>query len=218
VTSDVVVLSVRKAKTMQWNRFLPSAVPRLLVVSVLTVLPVFSQTQTRLIAWPKTSPYNSKAMAAPDPQVKSRIDEIEIAGIVVEGQQIQVGEPFSASDDWLRNIGFRIRNISDKQLAKIQITLVLPEIRSGSPQIPFCYGCDPIEKQKGIKPGEEVQLTMPGSGLYSWVQSTIAEKGISRISKAEFLAVYLTLADGTVWVSGCAKTADPKNACPSPSP
>ena len=156
-------------------------------------------------------------MATRDPQIKNRIDEIEIERIVVEGQQVQMGAPFPASDDWLGNIGFHIRNISDKQLAKIQITLVLPEISPGSPQIPFCYGCDPIEKQKGIKPGEEVQLTIP-IGLYPWVKSTIAEKGVSRISKAEFLAVYLTLADGTVSASGCVKTADPKNACPSPSP
>jgi hypothetical protein len=188
------------------------------VVSLLTVLPVFSQTQTRLIEWPTTSSYNSKAIAAPDPHITNRIEEIEIEGIVVEGHQIKVGEPFPASDDWLNHIGFQIKNISAKQLAKIQITLVLPEIRSGSPQIPFCYGCDPIEKQKGIKPGEEVQLTMPGGGLYEWVKNAIAEKGSSRISRAEFLAVYLTLTDGTFWVSGCTKTADPKNACPSPAP
>lgn len=203
---------------MRRNRVFQSAITRLLIISTFAILPAFSQAQTRMIEWPKTSPYSSKARAAPDAHVKNRIDEIEIEGIVVEGLQIQVGEPFSASDDWLKNIGFRVRNISDKQVARIQITLVLPEIRSGSPQIPFCYGCDPSEKQKGIKPGEEVQLTMPGGGMYPWVKSTIAEKGILRISKAEFLAVFLTLADGTVWASGCAKTADPKNACPSPSP
>jgi hypothetical protein len=201
---------------MRWHRVFTSTAIKLLVFSLVSIVPAFSQTQSRLIEWPATSPYNSKAMV-PDPKVKRRIDDIALEGIVVEGQPVQFGVPFAASDDWLKNIGFRLRNNSDKQLAKIQITLVLPEIRSGSPQIPFCYGCDPVEKQKGIKPGEEAQLTILGS-IYPWVKSTIAAKGVSRISQAEVLAVYLTLDDGTVWVSGCIKTADPKNACPSPSP
>lgn len=217
MTSDVVVLSVRKAETMQWNRFLPSAITKPLLVSVFAALPVFSQTQTRTIEWQKASPY--KSTPGPGTHTTDRTDEVEIEGVVVEGRPINIGEPFPASDDWIENIGFRVKNVSGKQLTRIQIQLVLPEMTNGSPQIPFCYGCDPIEKQKGVTPGEEVRLTIPVGDLYPWVKSRITEKGsLSRISKAQILVVFVGLADGTVWSSRCTKTADPKNACPSPSP
>jgi hypothetical protein len=205
--------------SLRWNGIFTSGIARLLVFFPFAVLPVFSQTQTRTIEWPQASPYNTKSASAPGAHTTDRTDEIEIAGIVVEGRPINIGEPFPASDDWLKNIGFRVKNVSGKQLTRIQIQLVLPEMSEGSPQIPFCYGCDPIEKQKGVTPGEEVELTIPVGGVYPWVKSRITEKGsLSRISKAQILVVFVGLADGTVWSSRCAKTADQKNACPSPSP
>lgn len=217
MTYDVEVLRMRKARIMQWNRLFPSAITRLLIISTFAILPAFSQTQTRTIEWQKASPFQSTPGSGT--HTTDRTDEVEIEGVVVEGRTINIGEPFPASDDWIKNIGFRVKNVSGKQLTRIQIQLVLPEMTDGSPQIPFCHGCDPIEKQKGVTPGEEVQLTMPGGGLYPWVKSRINEKGsLSRISKAQILVVFVGLADGTVWSSRCAKTADPKDACPSPSP
>ena len=120
----------------------------------------------------------------------------------------------------LKNISFRVKNVSGKQLTRIQIQLVLPEMsQEGSPQIPFCYGCDPIEKQKGVTTGEEVQLTIPVGAVYPWVESRITENGrLSRTSKAQILVVFVGEADGTIWSSRCVKTADLNNACPSPSP
>ena len=201
---------------MQWNRFSPSRITSLIIISTFAVVPVFSQTQTRTIEWQNKNPYTNYSKSGTDTHIKARIDEIELEGIVVEGRPINIGEAFPASDDWLKNISFRVRNISGKQLRKIQITLVLPEIKEGSPQIPFIAH---VDKEKGLAPGEEVELTIPVGGLYSWVKDRIAEKGsLSRITKADILAVFVSLPDGTVWSSGCVKTADTKNSCPSPSP
>jgi hypothetical protein len=206
---------MRNARILRWNRFSPSAIVRLLLVSTFSVFPVFSQTQVRMIAWQKDNAYTHKSRSGTDNNIKARIDEIELIGVVVEGRSVNIGEAFPASDDWLKNIGFHVKNISGKQLKNIQITLVLPDITSGSPEIPFLAHLD---KEKGLTPGEEVELTLPEGGLYAWVKDRIAEKGsLSRISKADILAVFVTLPDGTVWASGCLKTPGSKNACPSPA-
>ena len=204
---------------MRRNRLLTARIAITFVFVSLALLPVFSQGQNKTIEWPKKSLYNTRPKAAPDAHITDRIDDVEIEGIVVESRLVKIGEPFVASDDWIKNIGFRVKNISGKQLTAVQISLVLPEMSEGSPQVPFCYGCASIEKQKGIVPGEEVELTMPAGGLYPWLKSRITEKGgLSRISKAQIHIVFVTLLDGTVWSSGCVKTADPKNACPRSSP
>jgi hypothetical protein len=199
---------------MQRNRFSSSKIATLLLVSTFSVLPVFSQTQVRMIAWQKDNAYTNMPRSGTDPNIKARIDEIELESVVVEGRSINIGEAFPASDDWLKNIGFRVKNISGKHIKQIQITLVLPEIPSGSPEIPFLAH---TAQEKRLAPGEEVELTMP-QGLYAWVKDRIAEKGtLSMISKADILAVFVTLPDGTVWTSGCLKTADSKNPCPGPA-
>ncbi len=84
---------------MLWNSFFPSAITRLLVVSVFAVLPVFSQTQTRTIEWQKASPYITPG---PGNHATDRTDEVEIEGVIVEGRPINIGEPFPASDEWLK--------------------------------------------------------------------------------------------------------------------
>jgi hypothetical protein len=188
-----------------------------LVVSVFGNSSVFAQGQKKTIEWTQHSVFNAKALTEPDTHMTDQIDEIEIEAVTAEGQTVTIGEPFFAGD-WLKNIVFRVRNISDKQIKNIQITLVLPEMTSGSPQIPF------LNKTLAgtsllMAPGSEVDLRVPAIKLYPWVVSKITEQGsLGRISRAQIYMVYLALSDGTVWSSGCMKTADLRNACPRPSP
>lgn len=113
-----------------------------------------------------------------------------------------------------------MKNVSDQRLLAIQITLILPEMDHSSPDIVYCYGCAAAEKAKGVSPGEVVELKMLGGGFYDWVKTRAADKGgISQISKAQIRDMFVTLPDGTRWLSGCVRTADPKNACArSPGP
>ena len=136
---------------------------------------------------------------------------------MVNGKSITLGEPFAAADDWLKTFTVRVRNISGERLVSAQVTLVLPEMGLGSPDIVFCYGCAAAEKEKGFMPGEVVELKMLGGGFYDWVRSRIAEKGsVSRINKAEIQHMYVTPTNGPTWFSGCVKTTNPRNACPRP--
>lgn len=174
----------------------------------------FPQTQTKLIEWqPKPMGSNNERWTD-GTQLFRVLDRVEIQDLSV-GKPVTIGEPFAADDDWLQHLVIRVRNISKQQVAAIQVTLVLPQMGPGSPDVVYCYGCAPDEKEKGIAAGETVSLKMLGGGYYDFVKIRAAEVGgISQINKAQIRDMYVTLADKTRWVSGCIKTADAKNACP----
>jgi hypothetical protein len=175
----------------------------------------FSQVQPKMVVWSK-SPASSKTGTAADIRPADEIDALQIEDVAAEGKSITIGQGFVAGEDWIQTITFRVKNISTQQFMAIQITVVLPEMSIGGPDIVFCYGCAKAEREKGVAPDEEVELKIIGGDkYYGWVKDKIAAQGnLSRISKAQIRDMFVTLPDGTKLLSGCVKTADPKNACP----
>ena len=196
-----------------------SDIVTLLLSLAFTVTPAFSQSQSKVVGWSKSPIGRNNEKTSGSLQLYPKIDGVEIEDFAVDAKSIIIGEPFSAGDDWLRSFSVRVRNISDQRLLKVQITLVLPEMDSESPDVVFCYGCAGAEKDKVVMPGEVVELKMLGGGFYYGIKSRISEKGsVSRINKAELRNMYVTLANDTTWFSGCVKTANPRNACPASVP
>lgn len=176
------------------------------------------QTQTKLIEWqPKPMGSNNERWTGGQ-QLFRILDRVEIESLKV-GKPITIGQPFTADDDWLKNLVIRVRNISGQQISTIQVTLVLPQMGPGSPDVVYCYGCAAAENAKGIAAGESVDLKMIGDAFYDFVKMRATEKGgIAQINNAQIRDMHVTLPDNTRWVSGCIKTSDIKNACPLGSP
>lgn len=201
------------------NALLTSAIAKQFAILLFMTALGFPQGQPKIVEWSK-SPASSETRTAADMRSLDQIDGVEIEDIAVEGKPISIGKNFDAGDDWIRTITFRAKNISGQQLKMVQLTVVLPEMSTGGPDIVFCYGCAKTEREKGIAPGEEIELKiLPGDKYYAWVRDKITAQGdISRISKAQIRDMYVILPDGTKLFSDCVKTADPKNACPKDAP
>ena len=199
------------------RRFL-SAVITVLASLVVTVTSASSQTSNKVIEWSKSPLGRSEDGIKGNTRSFRQIEGVEIEVIAVNGNSITVSEPFPASDDWFRKITFRVRNISGQRFNSIQITVVLPEMANASPDVPFCYGCDAIERSNGIQAGEVVELKMVGGKFYDWLKTRIAETGTSTINKVEIHHMYVNVTGGPMWFSSCVKTANPKNACPRHTP
>jgi hypothetical protein len=197
------------------NHFaLTFALVALLALVLLPANLVFSQSPSRTIQWAKSPIGSNKEKTGPSLQWLQQIDGVEIEDVTVAGKSQIIGESFIADNDWLRTLTFRVKNVSDLKLVRIQMTLVLLEMANESPDLAFCYGCAAAEKEKGISPGEVVELKMLGGEFYDWVRSRIEEKGpLSRITKAELRYIHVTPPKGPTWFSGCVKTTNPRNAC-----
>lgn len=196
-----------------------SAVINLLTSAVLTVAPFALQSENKVVEW-STSPIGSNnERTGTNLQLFRQIGGVEIEDIAVDGKSIIVGEPFTAEEDWLKTLTIRVKNISGQRLVSVQVTVVLPQMGVASPDVVFCYGCAESEREKGLMPGEVVELKMPGGGFYDWVRSRIGENGsVSRINKAEIHHMYVGVPGGPTWFSGCIKTANPRNACRPKAP
>ena len=181
---------------------------------------VCAQEQKR-ISWPDVFRNNPEYMRSDSPNhhLVNRLEQIEIDDIQVEGQSIILGQPFTASNEWLGNIRFRIKNISGRRLEFVQITLVLTEISEGGPQLPFiCSECRVDKKQVPIEPDAEVYLTMP-LPIYSWAKGVIAEKAsLAKITKAQILTAIVKAPADISWSSDCVRTSDIRNACTPTKP
>lgn len=189
-----------------------------LLLALLAVTPAFSQTPNKMVEWSKFPVGGGSERAAADIQLSKQIDGIEIEDVLVAGKSITIGEPFVADVDWIKNITFRVKNVSNEQLMAIQIGITLPEV-SKSPYVVFASGCGHDNNQKCILPGDEVELRIPPGRFYDWVKDSVAkERDISVITRATIREMFVTLPNGTHWLSGCVKTASPKNACPNPLP
>jgi hypothetical protein len=203
-------------QTSYFIRFVVSA-----IVGALLCIPVAAQTQNKLIVWKKEPGRGIKAAGTPGGQSNAlaQFDDFEIEEILVEGKSIIIGQPFSASDDWLNAIKVRIKNVSQKKFQFIQITLGLPQIMGG-PIIPVCFGCAVADREKGIAPGEEVELqTVHSDKFYDWVKTSISAKtSLSRISTAQIEGTLAILWDGTQLISDCVKTANTQKPCPRDPP
>src|SRR5437660_5744006 len=126
--------------------------------------------QSKLIVWPKEPGRRIRPAGTPGGQANAlaQLDTLEIEEILVEGKPIIIGQPFNASDDWLRNITIRVKNISNQRFSQIQIGLILPEIRSG-PDIYVFYPFTADERAKGFGPGEVVELkTWRDDKIWKW--------------------------------------------------
>jgi hypothetical protein len=196
---------------MKANSHLRTAI--IISIALFAASPTFSQSQAKVLEWSKFPIGNYSATSAPNIELSKQIGGIEINEVLVNGRPIIIGEPFAADVDWLKDLTFRVKNVSSEQVMAIQIGLRLPEVDS-SPQVVFIAGCKHDKNQPCIRPGEEVELRMPAGHFYSWVKETVAkEKEISTINKATISEMIVTLPNGMQWMSGCVKTADPKNAC-----
>jgi hypothetical protein len=177
------------------------------------VASAYGQTPQKVLVWADHPTGGRHVITTPPHQSFTQLDAIEILGISAGSKSIAIGEPFSANEDWLGELTIRIKNISDKELTGVQVTLVLLEMKK-PPQVPYVAGCRHDHNQGCIRPGEEVELKIPVK-VYEWVKSAVAaETELSRITKATIYDILVVLPGQVRWSSGCVKTKDPKQACP----
>jgi hypothetical protein len=173
-----------------------------------------AQTPQRVLQWSDHPAGSHHERTRAPNQIFKQLDAIEIQSINLGGKSIAIGEPFSVDEDWLRDLTFRVKNVSDKDLMGIQITLILPEMEKPI-QVPYVSGCRHDKNQPCIRPGNEVELRIPPVKLYDWVKNVVAtQTELRKITKATIYDVLVSLPGDITWSSGCVKTKDPGNACP----
>jgi hypothetical protein len=125
-----------------------------------------AQQTDRIIDWLPTVPRSNAGIPA-----------LEIVGIRVNQTQILTGKPFSADEDWLDKLTFRVRNNSDKTVNKFWFNLVFPEIdlgHGGHAGLGILYDATKNPDQgKGISTGSEVEVALAPDKLLMFRQTSM---------------------------------------------
>jgi hypothetical protein len=174
---------------------------------LLPLITTAAQEPAKTLEW-SVNPRTCGSTGAPE----SKTCEIELEDILIDGRSILIGEPFVGD---IRDLVFRVKNISDRPIAFVQITVVLPDVKH-PPEIPFVR-TSPESKTKAVQPGEETELRVPSGKLYDWVKDTVAAQGmeLQSIKRAAIYSI-IVVKNGQP-LGECLKTRDPRNEC-SPRP
>ena len=131
---------------------------------------------------------------------------LAVTQISVNGQGVAPGQPFAGGPDWLKGLTVRVKNVSAKPIAYLQLNLTFPEARYRNGGIGFTlrYGRPrpgsggAIEfDSKPLMPGEAAELSFERDDYEA--KRTFAEKfgGVSDITRVRMGTGTVTFADGT---------------------
>ena len=172
-----------------------------LLIILFSSLSIPAQEQPKILEWGDHANLRCRGVEASKANYA-----IELEDILIDGRSVLVGQPFVGD---VRDLVFRVKNISDGPFGLIQITVVLPEVKR-PPEIPF-VGTSADSKAKPVAPGQETELRVPSGKLYDWVKDTVAAQGLQlpQIKTAAIDAVIVQT--GGQGVSVCIKARDPRN-------
>jgi len=147
-----------------------------------------AQQTTRLVDWQSVPPdLHPKAL--------------EIVSIAVDQTRITTGEPFSADEDWLDELTFRVRNVSDKTVTLFHFGVAFPELGHGDGSYPgFSIGYNvkkTSDNLKPISPGSEVALKLPADQLAAIRQASAKLIGTTHLTRVTILPGAVDFADGS---------------------
>ncbi len=132
---------------------------------------------------------------------------LQVVEIKVGAQEVTLGQPFMADDDWLQNLSVRIKNVSDRTINVLPVTLGFSELtpgKGGDIVITIMRGLygngsevrEPSDERKPIVPGEEMLLTFTEKQLCI-IRELAARKGITPTRIKFVPSAYVTFENGT---------------------
>jgi hypothetical protein len=148
----------------------------------------------------------------------TRNEVVQISEIRVAQRAVEAGRGFEADDEWLNAVMLKVKNISNKPIVFLNVTVDFPETKgSGSVMsYPIMFGLLPGSKlpQRNdpifILPGDSLEI--PLQQHYAKIKSFIEQRRlIKEIRKAEIAIGFVVFADKTGWTAGNFLRQDPNN-------
>ncbi len=80
-----------------------------ILIGFLTLTSALAQDQSRALVWANHANINTGKV---DPYWSKEIEAVELEDILVGGKSVKIGEYYVAERNWIRDITFRVKNIS----------------------------------------------------------------------------------------------------------
>ena len=139
-----------------------------------------------------------------------KTEPIKIVRIKTKAKTVELGRKFYADDDWLTGMTITAQNISDKVIARIELTLAFPPPRGSSREkptlvVPMIFGRDPAQASpaevlKLVNPGERVDIELLEANLPS-LSEDLEKLGYGKkVTQARVMVRSVIFIDGSEWI------------------
>ena len=168
------------------------AIQYAMIITLSCATVVCAQERDRLIDW------QPRVIPGTDARV------VEIVDITVNGKSITPGHSFTAGEDWLDTLSFRIRNVSGKTISSFGFGVGFPEMATSSDGVPgfsvvFNHPAkrNKSEEQKPMLADEEVNLKLPPDQLSIMRQVSMKQLGTNVFRRIVILPGVVHYEDGS---------------------
>jgi len=190
------------------------------VVSVLAgFTPALSQSKDRIIEYP-VFPAGQIDSAEKGINPSGLKNVLELVDVKVAGRSITIGQPFSAEEDWLRSLVFRMKNTSERSIIGARIHFGLPETKTEDKIFGFSleYGKGlstgiASDEQKIIKPNEEFELKFNDAQYQRHKKFFSERSSLSSFSKILIGVTTAKFEDDLIWATRCLHSSNSSNSC-----
>ena len=140
---------------------------------------------------------------------------VEVISVRVGGGDVEPGRPFPAGDDWLAGFALRVKNVSDRSISVVDVSLRFPtpaghKSKHVSLLGLFTYGCRPgygchpdASGSTGeIMPGETRDMVLT-EAAYKRLEAGLAQLGVPMpVRAAEYEIASVFFDADTLWSRG----------------
>lgn len=198
------------------NHLALDSIFKVIILLMYGVTPALAQAPDKIVTW-SDYPMGRITRVSPNMRLSPIEEALEIVDVIVDDKSITIGEPFTASENWIRTLTVRVRNISGRELHSIEMSIALPDVSlNDGRNIGFSLrgGSTPAGKQKAIMSGEEVELKWIEIEYQKFRERWGLLNGIDRIMKAKIGITAVLFTDGAMWGSDCLRATNSRNSCP----
>lgn len=121
------------------------------------------------------------------------------------GRAINLGEKFSAPDDWLKSLSFNLTNISEQPITQVELALEFPETaKTGQTMLyPVKFGAKtPVDRTVLISAGGDASLGITEKEFLSIKHFVEFRQPLSTINQVIVRIQQVRFADGSTWFAG----------------
>ncbi len=147
-------------------------------------------------------------------------EPVLVTDLTVNGTQHEINRKVTAGEDWLNGLTFKSKNISNKNIVFIYVSLLFPEAKAITGTLfafDLRYGADPrleagSTTEKPIKPEEEAEFVVSDASyqnLKRGIETRITP--IKNINSVQIDVVRVIFDDDTAWATGTFMHRDPNN-------
>lgn len=149
-------------------------------------------------------------------------DPVEISDLQIKGKQIKVGEMFEEDGEWLRNLGFKLKNKGGKAITYVVLNFDFPETQDTGNMMTYSlylgqqpdYQITLANPPIHLKPNQSIDVSLAPKyeELRRFIESRQPPMG--RISKVTIWLDQAMFEDGTVYFAGSLYKRNPDPASP----